>query len=189
MKTENEAARGTVTIGISASIAAFRMCDLILTLRKRGFKIIPIFSKDAHHFVTPLTIQTLAKTQVYQDMFYAADSEKPVHIDIAGSSDIIVLAPATADLIAKISLGLAGDLLSCTVLSASCPVIVVPAMNDIMYNNPATQENIAKLKKRGFKFVGPIEGDLTCDKRAFGHIADNETVINEILATIENARK
>src|SRR5688572_16314055 len=128
----------TVVLGVSGSIAAYRACDLILDLKKDGVKVVPVLSKDAHHFVTPLTLQSLAASEVVENFFSLEGRIKPVHIELAKAADLIVIAPASADIIARMSLGLADDVLSCTVLAAVSPVLVVPAMNDKMYENPAT---------------------------------------------------
>lgn len=177
-------AKHTVLLGISGSIAAYRMCDLILDLREEGIRVVPVFSRDAHHFVTPLMIQSLASEEVYGDMFLVPGRVKPVHIELAKAADLILLAPATADIIARSSLGLADDLLSATVLAASSPVIFAPAMNDRMYANPATQEHIERLKKRGYRFIEPIVGKLVCSDRACGHIADNAVILKTVLASL-----
>ncbi len=164
-------------LGVSASIAAYKACDLIRELRKKNITVIPVLSKDAHHFVTPLTIQTLAGSTVRQEFFGVQDHSGPVHLDILKEAKLILLAPATADLIARVSMGLADDLLSCMVLAAECPVIVAPAMNGNMYKNAVTQEHVARLKARKFTFVGPVEGDLACGECARGHIASTEEIV------------
>jgi phosphopantothenoylcysteine decarboxylase/phosphopantothenate--cysteine ligase len=170
----------TVVLGVSASIAAYTVCDLILELKKEGVRVIPVLSKDAHHFITPLALQSLAGHEVVQDFFSLEGRTKPVHIELAKAADVIVIAPASADILARISLGLADDALSCTVLAAVSPVIVVPAMNDKMYENPATQEHLARLRKRGYAIVEPVVGDLVCTDNAMGHIAPKEVILGEI---------
>ena len=184
MVTEKKKIQKTVVLGISASIAAFRMCDLILELKAKGLRVLPVLSKDAHHFVAPLTVQSLAAEPVYQDFFSVEGRYKPVHIELARAADCIVLSPASADLIARVSLGLADDLLSCTVLASGCPVVVVPAMNDKMYENAATQEHVGRLKKRGFDVIEPVEGRLVCTDFAMGHIASNEVILKRILKAV-----
>ncbi len=176
--------KGTVLLGISGSIAAYRMCDLILDLREAGVRVIPVLSRDAHHFVTPLSIQSLAAEEVYQDMFSLPSRVKPVHIELAKAADLILISPASADIIARVSLGLTEDLRGATVLAAMSPVIVVPAMNDHMYANPATQEHLERLKKRGYRIIEPIEGKLVCSDKAFGHIADNAVILKTVLAAL-----
>lgn len=170
----------TVIVGVSASIAAYRSCDLILEMRKRSWRVVPVLSRDAHHFITPLTLQALAGSEVYQNFFEPEGRGKPVHIDLVNAANAMVLAPASADLIARVSLGLADDLLSCMVLAAGCPVVVAPAMNERMYANPVTREHIARLKARGFTIVEPVEGRLVCGEFAKGHIAPNEEIMKAV---------
>lgn len=170
-----------ILLGITASIAAYRMCDLILELKEKGISVIPVLSKDAHHFVTPLAVQSVAGREVYQDFFSVPGRPKPVHIELAKETDLIVVSPASADVIAKIRLGLADDILTCAVLAAHSPVLLVPAMNDKMYANPATQENLEILKKRGFHVLPPVEGKLVCSDIGMGHIAPNDAIVAAVL--------
>jgi len=107
---------------------------------------------------------------------------KPIHIELAEQADLIVIAPASADVIARLSLGLADDLLTSTVLASQAPLVIVPAMNDKMYEHPATQENIQRLKKRGADVVPPIVGDLICRDNAMGHMAENKTILGKVLS-------
>lgn len=179
---------GTVLLGITGSVAAFRMCDLILDLKKNGIRVVPVLSRDAHHFVAPLTLQSLAGSQVYTEFFSLEGRPKPVHIELAKEADLIVVSPATADIIARMSLGLADDLLSCTVLAAQCKIMVVPAMNDKMYQNPVTQEHLVRLGQRGFVIIGPVKGDLVCGDVAPGHIASNEMILARIMEELKSRR-
>lgn len=178
----------TIVLGVTGSISAYRACDLVLEMRERGWDVIPVLSKDAHHFVTPLTLESLAGREIYQDFFAVPGRPKPIHIELAKAADAIVIAPASADIIARMSLGLADDILSCTVLAAMSPVVVVPAMNDKMYANSVTQEHVERLKKRGFRFVDPVVGKLVCSDRAMGHIAGNAAILNAVGAVLEGGR-
>jgi len=181
--------KGTILLGISGSIAAYRMCDLILDLREAGVRVIPVLSRDAHHFVTPLSIQSLAAEEVYQDMFSLPSRVKPVHIELAKNSDLILIAPATADVIAKLAHGIADDVLTCTVLASTAPVVIVPAMNEKMYENVFTQENIQRLKKVGMTFVPPIEGHLVCSDHGMGHLAENKTILKVVASKLFRQRR
>lgn len=176
----------TVVLGIAGSIAAYRACDLILDLKENGVRVLPVLSRDAHHFVTPLTVQSLAGETVQSDLMRAEGNLKPVHIELARAADLIVVCPASADILARMRVGLTDDLLSCTILAAQSPILVVPAMNDRMLAHPATQENIQVLKSRGVKFVEPIEGRLVCSDRAMGHIQDNAVILQEILKSLSD---
>ena len=174
--------RKNILLGVTASISAYKVCDLITELRAENFSVTAVMTQDAHHFITPLVLESFTANDVVENFFSVAGRTKPIHIELAKKSDLILIAPATADIIAKLSYGFADDVLSCTVLAAECPVVVVPAMNDKMYAHPATQENIERLKKRGVIFVPPIEGHLVCSDQGMGHIADN----SKILKTVES---
>lgn len=179
----------TLVLGITASISAYRMCDLILDLKAQGVKVIPVLSRDAHHFVTPLQIESLAAHEVYQDLFSVPGRPKPIHIELAKAADAILVSPASADVIARMSLGLGDDLLTSMILAAVSPVVVAPAMNDKMYENPVTQEHLERLKKRGFKIVPPIVGKLVCSDEAMGHLAENSVILKTILETLKIQKK
>lgn len=173
-----------ILLGVTASISAYKVCDLITELRSDNFSVTAVLTKDAHHFVTPLVLESFTANDVIEDFFLVQGRKKPVHIELAKKSDLILIAPATADIIAKLSYGLADDVLSCTVLASTAPVVVVPAMNEKMYFHPATQENIDRLKKRGVIFVPPVEGHLVCSDQGMGHIADNALIRKTIHDTL-----
>lgn len=170
----------TIVLGVSGSIAAYKACDLITELREKGHTVHVVMTKDAHHFVTPLALQSFAGTEVVQDFFSLEGRTKPVHIELAKKAELILVAPASADILAKIALGLADDVLSCTVLASKAPLVVAPAMNENMYFNPATQENLEKLKKRGVTVVAPVEGHLVCMDKGMGHLAPNEAILKAV---------
>lgn len=165
---------------MSASIAAYKACDLITELRDAGYGVRVAMTKDAHHFITALTLQSFAGTPVIEDFFSIEGRVKPIHIELAKSSDLILIAPASADIIAKLSHGLADDVLSCTVLASEAPLVIVPAMNEKMYANKFTQENLKRLKDNGAKIIEPIHGHLVCMDQGFGHIAENKTILETV---------
>ena len=169
---------------MTASIAAYKACDLITELREAGYEVTVAMTKDAHHFVTPLTLQSFAGRDVVEDFFSVPGRLKPVHIELAKNSDLILIAPATADVIAKLAHGLADDVLTCTVLASMAPVVIVPAMNEKMYENPFTQENIGRLKKAGMTFVPPIEGHLVCSDHGMGHLAENKSILKAVASKL-----
>ena len=181
--------KGTIILGITGSISAYRMCDLSLDLKEEGVEVIPILSKDAQHFVTPLAIQSLAGREVHTDFFSLPGHSKPIHIELARAADVIVVAPATADIIARMRMGLADTLLSCTLLAAESPVLVVPAMNTRMYEHHATQENLNVIQERGVRVLPPVEGKLVCSELGVGHIAPNEEILKAILSLLEKRKK
>ena len=174
-----------ILLGVSGSIAAYKACDLITELREKGHAVQVVMTKDAHHFVTALSLQSFAGSEVVQDFFSLEGRVKPVHIELAKKADLILVAPASADILAKLAHGLADDVLSCTVLASKAPLVLAPAMNENMWFNRITQENIEKLKKHGAVIVPPVEGHLVCMDKGMGHLAGNET----ILAAVEAALK
>ena len=166
-----------IVLGVSSSIAAYRALDLITELRDAGMEVTVLMTKDAHHFVTPLSLQSFAGTPVIQDFFSIEGRVKPVHIELAKKADLILVAPASADIIAKMAHGLADDVLTCTVLASEAPLVIAPAMNEKMYFKKVTHENIATLKKHGAVFVEPIEGHLVCSDQGMGHLAENKSIL------------
>lgn len=173
-----------ILLGVSASIAAYKACDLITELREAGYEVTVAMTKDAHHFITALTLQSFAGREVIEDFFSLPGRVKPVHIELAKNSDLILIAPATADVIAKLAHGMADDVLTCTVLATGAPVVIVPAMNEKMYENLFTQENISRLKKAGMTIVPPVEGHLVCSDHGMGHLASNANILKAVAAKI-----
>ncbi len=173
-----------ILLGVSGSIAAYRALELITELREAGFAVTVTMTKDAHHFVTPLSLQSFSGTEVIQDFFSLPGRVKPVHIELAKQSDLILVVPASADIIAKLAHGMADDVLTCTVLASDAPLVVAPAMNEKMYYKKITQENIEKLKKNGATIVDPIQGHLVCSDQGMGHLADNKNILKAVHACL-----
>ena len=173
-----------ILLGVTASIAAYRACDLITLLREQGYSVRVVMTKDAHAFITPLTLQSFSGKEVIEDFFSVPGRVKPVHIELAKESDLILIAPATADVIAKISHGLADDCLTCTVLASDAPLVVAPAMNEKMYHNKFTQENIKRLKDNKARIVDPIHGHLVCSDQGMGHLAENSTILKAVKSSL-----
>ena len=171
--------RGRIVLGVTASIAAYKACEIVNQLKKDNFEVKVIMTNDASKFVAPLTFQTLSENSVNIDMFAPPDVWNPMHISLADWADLILVAPATACIIGKIANGICDDLLSCVVVSSKAPVLFAPAMNEKMYLNKAVEENIDKLKKLKYKFVGPIKGHLACGCSGIGHIAPVEKIVTE----------
>ena len=165
---------------MSGSIAAYKACDLITELREAGYGVTAVMTKDAHHFVTPLSLQSFSGNEVVQDFFSLEGRVKPIHIELAKKADLILVAPASADVIAKLAHGLADDVLSCTVLASDAPLVIAPAMNEKMYFKKITQENIAALKKHGAVIVDPIRGHLVCMDQGMGHLAEIKTLVQAV---------
>ena len=174
-----------ILLGVSGSISAYKALDLITELREAGYEVHVAMTKDAHHFVTPLSLQSMAGTEVVQDFFSIEGRLKPIHIELAKSSDLILVAPASADIIAKLAHGLADDVLSCAVLASDAPLVVAPAMNEKMFYKKVTQENIEKLKKHGAAIVDPIRGHLVCMDQGMGHLAENKEILKAVQSALQ----
>lgn len=169
----------TIIVGVTGSIAAYRACEIVSALRKLSFEIKVILTKEGAHFITPLALQTLSGDKVFTDMFELPEKWDPVHTSLADSASLILIAPATANIIGKLAGGICDDLLSCVVYASKAPVLIAPAMNEKMYNHPIVQDNIKKLKKAGYSFVGPVKGHLACGHNAIGHISDTDDIVRE----------
>jgi len=170
----------TVILGVTGGIAVFKACELVSRLRKLGYAVRVIMTKNAREFVTPLTFETLSNYRVVTDMF---DKDRPYeveHISYAKLADVFVIAPATANFIGKAAEGIADDMLTTTVMATTAPVIVCPAMNVKMYESNAVQENIATLKSRGWLFIEPDEGLLACGDIGKGRLAEPAVIADYI---------
>jgi phosphopantothenoylcysteine decarboxylase/phosphopantothenate--cysteine ligase len=179
-----QAVSKNILLGVSASIAAYKACDLIADLRQAGYGVRVVMTKDAHHFITALSLQSFAGTEVIEDFFSLPGRNKPVHIELAKNSDLILAAPASADIIAKLSHGMADDVFACAVLASTAPLVIAPAMNEKMYFNKFTQENIERLRAHGAVIVPPIHGHLVCSDQGMGHIADNQDILKAVAAAL-----
>jgi len=170
----------TIVLGVTGSIAAYEAAEIASELTKAEAKVNVIMTKAATEFITPLTFRSITGRPVVTEMFDLTSEFSVEHVALAEAADVVVIAPATANVIAKIATGIADDMLGCTVLATKAPVIVAPAMNVNMYQNPITQENIAKLRARGFIIVGPASGWLACGMTGPGRLADVEEIIDVI---------
>jgi len=173
-----------IVIGICGSIAAYKSCELIRRLKDRNFNVNVILTESGKKFITPLTLQNLSNNKVYTDMFDVSFFE-PEHIAISENANLIVIAPATANIIAKISHGIADDLLTCVVLSTKSKILICPAMNSNMWLNKITQENVLRLKKYGFHIIEPETGKLACNKEGPGRFPPIEKIVDKILKLIK----
>jgi len=173
----------TIVLGITGSIAAYKAVELASKLTQDGAKVDVVMTKSAQEFVTPLTFRSVTNRPVVTEMFDLESEFGIEHVSLAERADLIVIAPATANVIAKLATGIADDILGCTLLATKAPVIVAPAMNVNMYENQVTQENIARLKERGYKFVGPATGRLASGAWGLGRFAE----IDDILGAIHQA--
>ncbi len=166
-----------IILGVTGSIAAYKACELVREFIKLGADVNVVMTKNACEFVAPLTFQTLSKNPVTISIFEQVDDWKPEHISLAEKADLFVIAPATANVIAKFAHGIADDALSSELLAFDKKVVIAPAMNSAMFLNQATQENIEKLKSRGVLFVQPENGELACGTNGIGRLADIKKII------------
>jgi len=166
-----------IVLGVTGSIAIYKACEVVSRLRKLGARVFVVMTGSATHFVTPLTFQTLSGNRVYLNLFDLPEEWSLGHISLAERADLILVAPATANIIAKLSCGIADDLLTSTILATKAPILIAPAMDETMYNNSITQANIARLREKGFKFVGPEYGELASGKVGLGRLAGIDKIV------------
>ncbi|MBI4431254.1 MAG: phosphopantothenoylcysteine decarboxylase [Candidatus Omnitrophica bacterium] len=172
--------RKTVIFGLTGSIACYKACDVISNLAFESCKVICVLTQGAKQFITPLTLASLSGHPVYEDQFMEPPFSEPLHTRLAREADLVVIAPATANMIAKIAAGLADDLLTSIVLATRADILIAPAMNEQMWLNPFTQENVRKLKQGGMHFIDPVRGHLVCQIEGVGHIAEAEIITAQI---------
>lgn len=177
-----------IVIGITGGIACYKVCDIISNLVRNGANVEVIMTKNATKFITPLTIETLSKNKVIIDMFEKKEHIEVEHISLARKADLMLVLPATANIIGKVANGIADDMLSTTIIATTSKVIFAPAMNNEMYNNKIVQNNIEKLKDYGYEFINPIEGHLACGYKAIGKLAKKETIIDFINKSLNGGR-
>ncbi|MFI3228537.1 MAG: bifunctional phosphopantothenoylcysteine decarboxylase/phosphopantothenate--cysteine ligase CoaBC [Bacillota bacterium] len=167
----------TVILGITGGIASYKACEIVSRLKKLNYKVRVIMTQNATEFITPLTLETLSEHRVVTDMFDKERSYEVEHISYAKLADAFVIAPATANVIAKIAEGIADDMLTTTIMATKAPIIIAPAMNTNMFNSEACQKNMAILKERGCIFIEPIEGLLACGDVGKGKMAEPENIV------------
>jgi phosphopantothenoylcysteine decarboxylase/phosphopantothenate--cysteine ligase len=172
-----------VVLGVTGSIGAYRAADIVRRLAEAGLTTTCVLTKEAMQFVAPLTLQALSGRAVHADLF-APDYPGVIHTDLADTARVLVIAPATANVIAKLALGLADDLLTCIALATQAPILIAPAMNVHMYEHPATQAHLKTLAGRGCRFVGPVSGALACGYDAVGHVAEPEAIVEAVRALL-----
>ncbi|BDX01240.1 hypothetical protein MACH15_29920 [Maricaulis maris] len=174
----------SILLIIGGGIAAYKALELIRTLKKRGIASRCILTRAGSEFVTPLSLSALSGDKVYGELFNLTDEAEMGHIELSRSADLVVVAPATADLMAKAANGLANDLASTTLLATDKPVLMAPAMNVRMWEHPATQRNLATLKGDGVHFVGPDEGEMACGEFGPGRLAEPEAIADAVMSLL-----
>ncbi len=171
-----------ITLGVTGGIAAYKAAELVRQLVKLGATVRVAMTEAATRFVTPVTFQALSGHAVYCDQWDARVANNMAHIELSREADIILVAPASADFLAKLAHGLADDLLSTLALARNCPLLVAPAMNLQMWNNPATQRNVATLRADGITLLGPASGDQACGEVGLGRMIEPEEIVEDVVA-------
>lgn len=177
-----------VLLGVTGSIAAFKAADLVVRLKKAGMDVAVIMTESAQRFVAPLTFETLSRRPVITSMWQRTEIVEPVHVELGDWTDLLVVAPASANFIGKLAHGIADDMLSCMAITVKTPPLIAPAMNVNMWQHPAVQANVKILQDRGCAFVGPVEGRLASGLVAMGRMADVEDVFGAIQARLRTAK-
>ena len=177
----------TIVLGVTGSIAAHKAADLASLLTKAGCDVRVVMTADAQQFITPLPFKTLTRNPVVTNLYDEDEGWKPTHISLADEADLLVIAPATANVIAKLAHGFADDALSCIALALNpkAKTLIAPAMNGKMWQHPATQANVAILKKRGVEFIGPDDGMLSCGYEGVGRLWPVEKIFERVLAKLK----
>ncbi len=176
----------TIILGISGSIAAYKAADLTSELRRLGAEVFVVMTRTATEFIGPITLQTLSRNPVTTDLWKEGDGWQPGHIELADKADLLLVAPATADLIAQFANGLAPDSLSAIHLATRAKIMLAPAMNGKMYEHPATRENLGVLRERGVHCIDPEEGELACGYEGVGRLAKVENILKEVVEILRS---
>jgi phosphopantothenoylcysteine decarboxylase len=172
-----------IVLGVTGSIAAYKAADITSQLAKQGADVHVVMTADAQKFITPLPFKTLSRNPVETDLYDESEGWKPMHIKLADEANLLLIAPATANLLAKMAHGLADDALTCIALALQpkTPILIAPAMNGKMWLHPATQANVTTLKGRGVEFIGPEEGMLSCGYEGIGRLFDVQKIVQRAL--------
>jgi len=181
-----------IIVAVCGGIAAYKVADVVSKLVQAGAGVTVCMTRGAQKFVTPLTFEALSGRPVRVGTFSLVESSDPQHISLTERADLMLVAPATNNIIAKVAHGLCDDLVSLMVCAAACPVVFAPSMNNRMWENPIAQENIAKLSGLGYRFIGPESGWLACRNVGAGRLSEPQKIVDEVvsmLATLGKARQ
>lgn len=180
-------AKKNIVLGVTGSIAAYKAADLTSLLAKQNCDVHVVLTSDAQKFITPLPFKTLSRNPVVTDLYEEENGWKPLHIKLADEADLLLIAPATANILAKLAHGIADDALSCIALALNpkAKILVAPAMNGKMWEHAATQQNVSALKARGVEFIGPEEGMLSCGYEGMGRLWPVEEISQRALRLLE----
>ena len=176
----------TIVLGVTGSIAAHKAVDVCSLLAKAGASVQVVMTRDAQEFVTPLPFKTLSRNPVVTSLYDEEDGWRPTHIRLADEAALLLIAPATANSLAKLAHGQADDALGCIALALNpdAKMMIAPAMNGKMWSHPATQANVALLRERGAQFIGPAEGDLACGYEGLGRLEPAESIVEAVLQSV-----
>lgn len=174
-----------IVVGVTGGIAAYKAAYLVSALRKQGADVHVLMTPSAAQFVLPLTFRTLSQHPVMTDLWDPTNPHEEPHIYLGEHADLLVIAPATAQTIAKLALGLADDVVTATALASRAPVLLAPAMSDIMYEHPSTQAHLNTLRARGCRVIGPDVGRLASGKEAIGRMSEPDAILEEISVILE----
>jgi phosphopantothenoylcysteine decarboxylase len=177
-----------IILGVTGSIAAYKAADLASQLTKAGHAVTCVMTKESLEFITPLTLRTLSKNPVITDLFAEKEAWQPGHIQLADEADLLLIAPATANILASMAHGFANDALTALALATRAPILIAPAMNGKMWQHPATVKNVETLRGFGAQFVEPAEGMLACGYEGVGRLAEVETIL-QAAETVLSAKK
>lgn len=178
------AAKHRIVLIVSGGIAAYKSLELIRRLKEQDIAVRCVLTRGGAQFVTPLSLAALSEDKVYQDLFSLTDEQEMGHIQLSRQADLIVVSPASADILAKMAAGMADDLATTVLLATDKPVLVAPAMNVRMWDHPATQANLATLKARGVSVIGPDEGPMACGEFGFGRLSEPADIVTAIQAAL-----
>ncbi|MFA5177911.1 MAG: flavoprotein [Candidatus Omnitrophota bacterium] len=173
VKTKN------IILGVTASIAIYKACELLRRLKEARFAVTVIQTRESEELIKPVVFASLSGNKVYRGLFETPEAWDIEHVSLAAKADLILVAPATANIIAKLASGICDDMLTCTICASKAPVLIAPAMNENMYTHKITQANIIKLQSLGYKFVGPRKGKLACGDTGIGCLAEVEAIVKE----------
>ena len=169
-----------IILGVTASIAIYKACDIVRRFKSEGFSVSVVMTKEAEELIKPIVFQSLSGDKVHSGLFDTPETWEIEHVSLAERCGLVLVAPATANIIAKIAGGICDDLLTCIICATGAPVLICPAMNENMYKNKITQANIRKLKSLGYRFVEPRSGKLACGKTGVGCLAEVETIVSAV---------
>jgi len=169
-----------ILVGVCGGIAAYKVAEVVSTLRRMGAEVHVLMTQAATRFIGPLTFRVLSQNPVVTDMWDPENPWDEPHVTLGEQADLFLIAPATAHVIGRLACGLADDVVTATALATRAPILIAPAMSDLMYTSQAVQENIARLKERGYRFVGPEYGRLASGKEGIGRLSEPEVIVEAI---------